>query len=288
MFNFAMQEPTVRNLRSSLRLPYAATLLVAGFAAWMALPKPAEDDSLTTTAAAVMDAQTAKRPDLTRAAKLIIDMSNEFRKEQELEPVEVNSKLTRAASYFAAYMADTDKYSHTADGKTPSERALESEYDYCLVSENIAYVYNSTGFSTDELAARMVDVWKQSPEHRKNILEPASTETGVAVAQSPRTGKFYGVQMFGRPTSLSIRFAVENQSEVPIQYNVGERTFELPPRNRHTHEECLAVDLTFQLPSGAKPNRRTVRPQHGDHFIISGPPEVPMIQKALRETARRG
>jgi uncharacterized protein YkwD len=285
IFHFAMQEPTLQNWRSFLRIPYAATLVVTWLAAWMALPNPRDENSPTTTAA-VLDATAQKRANLTRAANLVIAMSSEFRKEQGLEAVQVNSKLIETASYFADYMADTDKYSHTADGKTPSERASEHEYDYCVVSENIAYVYRSAGFSTEELAARMVNVWKESPEHRKNMLDPAITETGVAVTQSHRTGRFYGVQMFGRPKSLSIRFAVENRSAVPIQYSVGERTFELPPHNRHTHEECLAVDVTFQLPGEAKPER-TVRPQNGDHFIISGPPEVLMIQKALREAARR-
>ena len=147
------------------------------------------------------------------------------------------------------------------------------------MSENIAYVYSSAGFGTEELAEKMVEVWKESPEHRKNMLDPAVTESGVAVAHSVKTGNYYGVQMFGRPKSLSIRFAIENKSEVPIEYTVGERTYELPPRNRHTHEECLPADLTFQLPGESKSQRYTFRPHDGDHFIISGPADKLKVEK---------
>jgi uncharacterized protein YkwD len=241
-----------------------------GVAVWFALPQLPEENPLTATTAAVIDATTQEPPVLVRAAEFIVASTNELRQEHELEPVEVNAQLALAANYFANYMAATDQYSHTADGKTPAERAREHGYDYCLVSENIAYLYSSAGFSTEELAAKFAEVWKESPEHRKNMLDPAVTESGVAVAHSAKTGNYYGVQMFGRPKSLSIQFAIENQSDVPIPYTIGDGPYELPPRNRHSHEECLPTDLTFQLPSEGKPERYTFRPQNGDYFIISG------------------
>ena len=155
-------------------------------------------------------------------------------------------------------MAGADKYSHTADGKTPSERANEHGYDYCLVSENITYLYSSTGFSTEELAEKMVEGWIESPEHCTNMLDVAATEIGVAVAHSGKIGNSYGVQMFGRPKSLSTCFAIENKSEVPIEYTIGERAFKLPPRNRHSHEECLPADLRFLLPGESTPRRKPI------------------------------
>jgi uncharacterized protein YkwD len=249
------------------------------FAAWVALFQLPEDDRMTTTTAAVMDAKRQQRPDLTRAANLIVAKSNQFRQEQGLELVEVNAKLAEAASYFADYMAATDKYSHTADGKTPSQRAKEHDYDYCLVSENIAYLSSSAGLSSEELAEKMVEGWKKSPEHRANMLDADVTESGVAVAHSGKTGNFYGVQMFGRPKSLSIGFVIDNRSEVPIEYTIGERTYELPRANRGIHQECLPADLTFYLPGESKPQRHTFRPHNGDQFIISGPANQLRIEK---------
>jgi uncharacterized protein YkwD len=234
---------------------------------------------MATTTAAVTDSKRLNPPDLKRASDIIVAMTNEFREGQGWEPVEVNAELADAASYFADYMAGTDAYSHTADGKTPSERAQEHGYDYCLVSENIAYLYSSADFIPEELAEKMVEGWTQSPEHRKNMLDPAVTEIGVAVAHSGKTGNYYGVQMFGRPKSLSTRVAIENKSEVPVEYAVGDRTYKIAARNRHTHEECLPVDLMFHLPGETKPGRHTFRLQNGDQFIISGPTDRLKIEK---------
>jgi uncharacterized protein YkwD len=270
---------TVRNWRTSIRSPYAAALLVVALAAWVALPQLPEENPLATTTAAVTDAEKLNPPDLKRASDIIVAMTNEFREGQGLEPVEVNVKLANTASYFADYMAGTDAYSHTADGKTPSDRAREHGYDYCLVSENIAYLYSSADFITEELAEKMVEGWTQSPEHRKNMLDPAVTEIGVAVAHSSTTGNYYGVQLFGRPKSLTIRVAIENKSEVPIEYTVGERTYKLPSRNRRTHEECLPTDITFYLPGESKPVRHDFRPQNGDQYIISGRADRLKIEK---------
>ena len=261
----------MRKRRSAIRLRHAVALLVMGLAAWVALAQLPKDDPAATTTAAVLEVKQQKRPVLIRAADFIVAKSNQFRREGGLEPLKVNAKLAETASYFADYMARTDKHSHTADGKTPSERAKEHSYDYCLVAENIAYLSSSAKFSTEELAQTMVEVWKNSPEHRTNMLNPAVTECGVAVAHSGKTDNFYGVQMFGRPKSLNISFAIDNLSEVTIEYTIGERAYELPSGNRRTHEVCLPDNLAFQLPGESKPQRHTFRPHNGDRFIISGP-----------------
>ena len=76
----------MRNWRTSIRSPYAIALLVMAFAAWVALSQLPEDNPMTTTTAAVMDAKTQTRPDLVRAAALIVAKTNEFREEQGLKP----------------------------------------------------------------------------------------------------------------------------------------------------------------------------------------------------------
>lgn len=214
-------------------------------------------------------------PDLSNVADLAIERTNRFRKEEGLQPVKKNDALTKAARYFAGYMARTDRYGHHADDKTPSERAENQGYDYCVVLENIAWQYSSTGFESEELARKLFQGWKESPEHRKNMLNSAATETGVAVARSSDSGKFYAVQMFGRPQSQAIEFKLTNESETEIRYRLGERSFPLPPRYTRTHRVCRPPELTLLSADGpddgaqrAPRESKTVHPEKGDHFVV--------------------
>ena len=143
---------------------------------------------------------------LSQVEKLIVAKTNEFRQEQGRAAVKTNPQLTETVREFAAFMARTDKYGHEADGKQPADRASEHKYDYCVIAENIAYEYSSEGFATADLAARLVEGWKKSPGHRKNMLDPDVTETGMAVAHREKSGKYYAVEMFGRPRSAAIEF----------------------------------------------------------------------------------
>lgn len=172
----------------------------------------------------------AGSPDLAKVAELITAKTNELRKKEGRLPVKANDKLVATVQYFAGYMARTTEYSHTADGKRPSQRAKEHGYDYCIVAENIAYAYDSRGFTTEQLAEKLFEGWKHSPEHRKNMLDPDVTETAVAVAHGGENGYYYADQMFGRPKSLAIRFEIENTSGESVRYGIGGKDFDLPPR----------------------------------------------------------
>src|SRR5262245_56201333 len=129
-------------------------------------------------------ASRGESPDLTKTTQLIIDQTNEFRKDEKRPAVQANKELTRAAEYFAQFMAKSGKYGHEADEKKPADRAKEHGYNYCIVLENIAKVFNSEGFSPEALANQFVSGWKESPGHRKNMLDPDVTDTGVAIARS--------------------------------------------------------------------------------------------------------
>jgi uncharacterized protein YkwD len=190
-----------------------------------------------------------KTPDFPGVVKLIVDKTNAFRKEEGRAAVEVNEHLTKAARYFADYMAKEGKFGHTADGSRPADRAKKFGYDYCIVLENIAYEFNSAGFTTEDLGGRFVEGWKRSPGHRRNMLDPDVTDTGVAVARSETTGYYYAVQMFGRPKSKAIQFDFANESDATVEYRVGSRAFSLAPGYTRTHQLCRPADLTVQLPA---------------------------------------
>ena len=189
-----------------------------------------DSQDLDSTSATARQEKTA---DVAEAAKQIFDATNRFRREEKRSELKENRQLAETAAYFARFMASTDKYGHEADGKTPADRAKEHKYDYCAIAENIAYVYSSEGYTTDEVAKGLVEGWKKSPGHRKNMLDPDVTEAGMAVAQSEKSGKYYGVQMFGRPRSAMIEFEVVNESGEDVKYQVGDETLDAGhPRTR--------------------------------------------------------
>jgi len=144
-------------------------------------------------------AEVSPIPDAAQVANLVVEGTNRFRHDNGLAPLAPERRLDHAAREFAAYMAQADRLDHAADGREPWGRARAQGYDYCLVAENIAYQYDSRGFATARLARELVSGWEHSPGHRKNMLERDAVDTAAAVARSARTGRYYAVQMFGRP-----------------------------------------------------------------------------------------
>ncbi len=260
-----------------------AVLLVL---AWLLVPLPAwgqsgeEHDTEVITPPLLKPSESEKKPDLRQVVGMIVEQTNAFRKEQGRSAVQVNDHLTRAARYFADYMAKNDRFGHHADGKGPAARASKHDYDYCIVLENIAYEYSSAGFTSAELARGFVEGWKHSPGHRRNMLDRDVTDTGVAVARSERTGYYYAVQMFGRPHSLAIHFTVVNRSDGRVEYQVGTRSFPLAPDYSRTHTICRPAALKVHLPGeNAKKQARTFRPAGGERFVITGEGETYQVKK---------
>jgi uncharacterized protein YkwD len=219
----------------------------------------------------VKPAPDEKKPDLAAAEKIIIDRTNEFREKEGNPRVEVNPKLTETARYFADYMAKTDRYGHTADGSRPADRAAKHGYEHCIVAENIAYRYNSSGFSTDELGTHFFTGWRESPGHRKNMLDPDVTETGVAIARSEKTGYYYAVQLFGRPKSKAIEFHIKNRTEAAVNYRIGEESFALEPGYTRTHLRCRPSDVILEASDKKPDSKQTsqpVRPGPGDRLSV--------------------
>ena len=213
-----------------------------------------------------------KKPGLPGAVKIIVDKTNAFREKEGKSRVELNDKLTETAKYFADYMAQTDRYGHTADDKQPAERAVKHGYDYCIVLENIAYRFQASGFTTEEMGTGFFTGWRESPGHRKNMLDADVTETGVAIARSEKTGYYYAVQMFGRPKSQAIEFKITNRAPVAVTYRIGEESFKLEPRYSRTHMRCRPADLMLEpADKEADPKRKseTVRPGKGDKLVIT-------------------
>jgi uncharacterized protein YkwD len=209
-----------------------------------------------------------KSPDPGDVTRLIMEGTNQFRKQEGRGELKSQPQLVATARDFADVLARTDKLSHEADGSDPRERAKKHNYDPCIVAENIAYEYSSAGFESADLARRFMESWQKSPGHRKNMLDPDLLEAGMAVAQSKESGKYYAVQVFGRPRSAAIEFSVVNESNAKIEYRIGDENLSLGPRFTRTHELCAASELRFAWtqPEG-KPG--SFQPVQGDRFIVT-------------------
>lgn len=205
-------------------------------------------------------------PDLPQTEIAIVEMTNAFRKENELGALKPNAALTAAARAFAAYLGRSGQFGHEADGRKPAERAVAQGYRYCTVAENLALNLDSRGFETRQLARSAVEGWKGSPGHRVNMLRPYVTEIGVGVVRAhDRDPKFISVQLFGRPESLKIEFNIENRAGRTAEYVLGTETITLPARTIATYTRCDPETLTFKKAGKAS---GAYEPRNGDRFVL--------------------
>jgi uncharacterized protein YkwD len=237
----------------------AATLLPA-----TALGQAAEENVRESTRALVKPAKGARVPDLGEVSALVVRGVNALRETERSAPLAIDRRLMMAAEDFAGYMARTDRYGHQVDGRRPAERAGKRGYDYCIVSENIAYQFSSAGFTSEELAARLVRSWRSFRGHQRNLLDPDVTDTGVAIVRSDQTGHHYAVQL-GRPS---------RSRPLPHQQRIGRdgrirnrRRLSLPPRFARSHEQCRGVELVIAWPD--RMERTRLRPANGDRYSIT-------------------
>ncbi len=246
--------------------------LVPPLPAWAQIIEPDNSDTINPGSSAPGVPESSV--DLHQTAEQILTLTNRFRARQGRSALKGNPELTRAAQDFAEYLARTDTFSHTADGKRPSQRIREHGYVYCIAAENIAEEYNSAGFTTDTLARAFVTGWRHSPEHRKNMLDGDLEDLGVGVARSRRTGRYYAVQDFGRPKSKAIAFQITNETDSPLRYSLDGRSFTLDPHFTITHTRCRPPELDFpnaQTKSeSGKEDEASFQPKNGTHYVVRG------------------
>ena len=193
-----------------------------------------------------------------------IALTNEYRAQQSLAALTPESRLTDAARAFAAYIAQTDKLDHDADGTTPPERLKKRGYSFCMVAENLASEFDTRGFTVEALSRRFVKGWSESATHRANMLEADVTEIGVGVERNPRSGEYYAVQVFARPTSQVVKFRVANRTNATIRYEFRKRSVALAPKQSRTHESCAGGDVNLDSSGTAVP----LRPKDGGRYAV--------------------
>lgn len=193
----------------------------------------------------------ALTPDYAQVETFVVEMTNAYRRENKLGQVRINARLNAAARKYAALLAKTREFSHTAGGTNAGDRLKSAGYDFCSYGENLAMAADSRGFASRPLAAQAVTGWINSPGHRANILEKGVTEIGVGVALVPHQyPKYVTVQLFGQPRSAALEFQISNTLKSAVTYTFAGKTQTIEPSYAITHTSCSAGAITFEQAGG--------------------------------------
>lgn len=104
-------------------------------------------------------------------------MISGYRQNNGRGPVTVDPALTRIAKAHALEMARKTKVGHDVGSGNLQQRAQAAGYDFNRIAENVAGGYQTL--------AEAFSGWRDSPDHKKNMLMPQATRIGIAVAQAP-------------------------------------------------------------------------------------------------------
>ena len=124
----------------------------------------------------------------------IHDLVNNERRRRGLSELSWDEKLANLARSYSREMARESFFSHfDRDGNSVVERAQKSNIKrWNKIGENLFFCEGYDDF--DALAVRG---WLNSPEHRRNMLDPQFNVTGIGVART-RDGRIYITQVFIR------------------------------------------------------------------------------------------
>lgn len=118
-------------------------------------------------------------------------LANAQRAAVGVAPLTVNASLTAAAEGHSAYQASITTMTHDgAGGVSAGARITNAGYVWRTWGENVAYGQLD--------CAAVIAAWMASPGHRANILNPAFTNIGVAVAVGAN-GYLYWTMDLGAP-----------------------------------------------------------------------------------------
>lgn len=129
----------------------------------------------------------------------IIALTNQERELAGLNALTANQLLTQAAITKGKAILESQTFKHNIDNKKFSSWIRDTGYNYSYAGENLAI-----DFLTSQT---VVEAWKNSPLHKKNLLSPYYHEIGLAAIE----GKFQGqnttiiVQIFGAPAVGSVK-----------------------------------------------------------------------------------
>ena len=150
------------------RIPCLFVILLIGLAGC----STGRDGSMFTSAIAAREGTV----DSGEAAALI----SEYRRSRGLSSVSVDPTLTNIAAVHSRQMAEANKMAHVLPGEGSFQQRLKSGgFDGGTAAENVAAGQDSL--------AEVLQAWRKSPGHNRNLLYPGVTKIGIALSIAPGT-----------------------------------------------------------------------------------------------------
>lgn len=148
-----------------------------------------EEDDASPKSSGVKSIVVVNAASFERAA---FDLINAKRAENGLKPLTWNDKLGDVARVHSQNMAEFSFFSHRGlDNKLVSDRADdEGAGKWRAIGENIAF---NRGYK--DPVAKAVELWLDSPSHRRNLLDANWNESAVGIAVGD-DGSYYFTQVF--------------------------------------------------------------------------------------------
>ncbi|MBO7380192.1 MAG: CAP domain-containing protein [Neisseriaceae bacterium] len=135
--------------------------------------------------------QSVNIPETRLQQELNIELNelNQYRTQQGLKPLQRNESLDAYAATRAKELSQ--QFSHT---RPNGKNALSYVRNFVETAENIAQNNAADGKA-------IIEQWKNSPEHAKNMANPVFRAVGLGV-YADASGKIYWVQVFGEEHSF--------------------------------------------------------------------------------------
>lgn len=182
----------------------------------------------------------------------VLRLTNQFRAENGLKPLQWDNLAYKAALGHAKDMLSRNFFAHVnPDGADSAVRMRAVGVIEVNTGENLAQFEN---YPDAEIAARSVDGWIHSPHHRDNLLRPEYTHLGVSIV---RKGSIVvAVQNFlGRPFELSLSAQpVQAPRSVLVLKGTAPGTLGVFVGPGIFTKLNSPIDARLELPPGAKVN----------------------------------
>ena len=202
----------------------------------------------------------------TGAAEIaILAGINGLRHQAGVAPLDRDPALDRAARSFATFMAESGRYGHDADGRRAGDRAKAAGYASCRLAENIGVYERGNGIATVELTRFFVEGWRDSRPHHAALIAGSATDTGIGVAKAPGANRYYAVQLFGRPRTKEVRYALVNRLDQPVAFRRGGKPDTLRPGMVVTLRSCRPNEIALE---GIAGSGALLEPEDGVRYEI--------------------
>ncbi len=152
-----------------------ALLVIAGVIPLLALgfPKPGVAPTASLPGCTVLDLS------VDAEEHAFLDIINGYRAENGLQPLTLSANLNRAATWMATDMATNNRFGHIDSvDRGPFERTVDCGYPV-PAGENLA------AGSRRHQAGAAFELFRNSPGHNSNMLEPRYRQIGIARVYRP-------------------------------------------------------------------------------------------------------